>query len=60
MTQTNPTISEPASTACKPSICETESFFDREVELVVCKESKNCKYKHSHNSRTICTCKNAR
>lgn len=60
MTQTNPTISEPANITCNPAICETESFFDREVELVVCKESKNCKYKYSLNSRIICTCKKAR
>jgi hypothetical protein len=60
MTHTNTTIAEPGNTNCNPSLCETESFFDREVELLICKESKNCNHKHILNKKLICTCKNAR
>ena len=42
---------------CDASLCKTETFFDRDVELVVCKESKNCAYKKQHNKMTICLCR---
>ena len=43
--------------ACDKTSCKTETFFDRDVELVICKEMKNCAYKKQHNKLTICLCK---
>lgn len=42
-----------------PKECNTETFFDREVELLICRESKNCRYKYQLNRMTICTCKDS-
>jgi hypothetical protein len=39
-----------------PSLCNTQQFLDRDVELIRCDESRQCEYKRYYNKMVICTC----
>lgn len=55
------TINNPAQQAAlrhDPSNCNTQRFFDREVELILCEEGHNCPYKRLYNHKVLCTCPN--
>lgn len=50
----NTTISQGNCT--DKSKCNTQLFYDRDVELLRCNEEKNCSHKQYYNNMTICTC----
>jgi len=39
-----------------PSLCNTQLFYDRDLELLRCDEEKACPYKSFYNKMTICDC----
>ncbi len=39
-----------------PALCNTQLFFDRDVELLRCEESRKCEFKRYFNKMVICTC----
>ena len=39
-----------------PSLCQTQQFFDRDVELILCEENRQCPYKRFYNKKALCTC----
>lgn len=41
-----------------PSLCKTQVFIDRDVEILRCEENKPCPYKVYYNNMVICDCRN--
>ncbi|MGD2116944.1 MAG: hypothetical protein PVG66_01175 [Chromatiales bacterium] len=39
-----------------PAFCKTQSYFDRDVELLRCEETHNCRYKSYMLGMVICNC----
>ncbi len=39
-----------------PSDCDTQTFIDRDVEVVICQENRQCEFRRSYNNLVICTC----
>jgi|GEM_PF-4363452 len=39
-----------------PSQCNTQQFYDRDVEFLLCNEDKNCPHKRYYNNKIICDC----
>ena len=39
-----------------PSLCNTQLFYDRDLELLLCNEEKDCPYKSYYSNTTICDC----
>ena len=39
-----------------PSLCDTQLFYDRDIQLLRCNEEKQCPYKSFYNNMTICDC----
>ena len=39
-----------------PSLCKTEFYYDRDVELILCEEPHDCEYKRYYNNMVICDC----
>ena len=39
-----------------PSLCKTEFYYDRDVELILCEEPHNCEFKRYYNNMVICDC----
>lgn len=40
-----------------PSLCKTQVFIDRDVEILRCEEDKPCPYKMYYNNMVICDCR---
>ena len=36
--------------------CNTQTFFDRDVEVIICQENRQCEFRRSYNNLVICTC----
>ena len=47
---------ETGQNVCDPSICNTQKFLYRDLELIRCFEDKRCKHKRSVNQMQICDC----
>ena len=39
-----------------PSLCNTQVYYDRDVELIRCEEEHDCPYKRYYNNMTLCDC----
>lgn len=39
-----------------PTACNIQRYYDRDVELILCEESRKCQYKRSYNKMMLCTC----
>ena len=35
--------------------CNTQVYIDREVEVILCQEDRQCEFRRSYNSLQICT-----
>ena len=35
--------------------CNTQTYFDRDVEIVICQENRQCEFRRSYNNLQICT-----
>ena len=55
MTVINPG-SPVVSNQIDPALCNTQVFYDREVEFILCCEDSPCRYKKYYNKMFICEC----
>ena len=39
-----------------PSRCDTQLYYDRDVEFLLCFETRQCPYKRPYNNKVICDC----
>jgi len=58
MIASNP-MSSALSDCHDPSLCNTQLFYDRDVELLRCNEEKQCPHKGFYNNMTVCDCPGA-
>lgn len=56
MKATTRTSSQSGEPIHDPALCNTQLFFDRDVEILRCEESRKCEFKRYFNKMVICTC----